>query len=320
MNYNSLNAYLRNQYGEKVYKLALNGGMTCPNRDGTLDTRGCIFCSLGGSGEFAESITIGQMSGYAETTVRLAEEDVIRRLEAAKQRLSGKKTGTQYIAYFQAYTNTYAPVEYLRSLFLPILGREDIVGISIGTRPDCLPEDVLELLDEMNRVKPVWVELGLQTIHEDTAKLIRRGYELPCFDHAVTELRKRHIDVIVHLIFGLPGEGKADMIESVHYVNQSQVQGVKFQLLHILQETDLADLYAQQKELVRPLTMEEYIDILCDAVENLSPDIVIHRMTGDGPKKLLIAPMWSADKKRVLNAIRQEFVHRDICQGRALSV
>ena len=239
---------------------------------------------------------------------------------------SGKKTGTQYIAYFQAYTNTYASVEYLRSLFLPILGREDIVGISIGTRPDCLPEDVLELLDAMNRVKPVWVELGLQTIHEDTAKLIRRGYELPCFDYAVAELRKRHIDVIVHLIFGLPGESKADMIESVHYVNQSQVQGVKFQLLHILQGTDLADLYAQQKEqenpslLIQPLTMEEYIDILCDAVENLSPDIVIHRMTGDGPKRLLIAPMWSADKKRVLNAIRQDFVYRDICQGRALSL
>ncbi len=307
MNYNSLNAYLRKKYGEKVYKLALNGGMTCPNRDGTLDTRGCLFCSAGGSGEFAAN-----------------------QLEAAKQRLSRKQTGSKYIAYFQAYTNTYAPVEYLRNLFLPILMQDDIVGISIGTRPDCLPKDVLTLLDELNQIKPVWVEIGLQTIHEKTASLIRRGYELPCFDYAVRELRKRNIDVIVHLIFGLPGENKEDMIESVHYVNQSHIQGVKFQLLHILQGTDLADFYATQEAnmlgehesdyvLIQPLTMEGYIDILCDAIENLSPDIVIHRMTGDGPKKLLIAPTWSADKKKVLNAIHQEFVRRDICQGRALS-
>ena len=210
----SLNQYLQEQYGEKVYKLALNGGMTCPNRDGTLGTRGCLFCSAGGSGEFAVPVCL---KGNTEA---VPPHSVEQQIEAAKQRLSGKRVGNKFIAYFQAYTNTYAPVEYLRALYLPVLMREDIVGLSIATRPDCLPEDVLDLLEELNQIKPVWVELGLQTIHEETARYIRRGYELSCFEQAVAELGKRNLEVIVHLIFGLPGESKEDMLASVRYLNE----------------------------------------------------------------------------------------------------
>lgn len=334
MNYYSLNQYLRERYGEKVYKLALNGGMTCPNRDGTLGTRGCLFCSAGGSGEFAELVPTCP-KGNVEYIETVETDSVRRQIEAAKQRLSNKQTGNKFIAYFQAYTNTYAPVEYLRSLYLPVLEQEAIVGLSIGTRPDCLPEDVLDLLGELNQIKPVWVELGLQTIYENTARFIRRGYELPCFERAVEELRKRHIEVIVHLIFGLPGESKEDMMESVRYVNQAGIQGVKFQLLHVLKGTDLVELYLagqkfsdtdssdgahgsegnQGENDFRVLTMEEYIDIVCDAIALLSPNIVVHRITGDGPKKLLIAPKWSEDKKRVLNAINKELALRGITQG-----
>ena len=253
---------------------------------------------------------------------------VEQQIEAAKQRLSGKQVGNKFIAYFQAYTNTYAPVEYLRALYLPVLMREDIVGLSIATRPDCLPEDVLDLLKELNQIKPVWVELGLQTIHEETARYIRRGYELPCFEQAVAELGRRNLEVIVHLIFGLPGESKEDMLASVRYLNEvgsthsllqeqeayGKIKGVKFQLLHVLKDTDLAELYLE-KDTFKTLTMEEYIDILCDAISYLSPDIVVHRLTGDGPKKLLIAPKWSEDKKRVLNAIHRELAVRGITQG-----
>ena len=317
----SLNQYLQEQYGEKVYKLALNGGMTCPNRDGTLGTRGCLFCSAGGSGEFAVPVCL---KGNTEA---VPPHSVEQQIEAAKQRLSGKQVGNKFIAYFQAYTNTYAPVEYLRALYLPVLMREDIVGLSIATRPDCLPEDVLDLLEELNQIKPVWVELGLQTIHEETARYIRRGYELSCFEQAVAELGKRNLDVIVHLIFGLPGESKDDMLASVRYLNEvgstnsrlqeqegyGKIKGVKFQLLHVLKGTDLAELYLKND--FKTLTMEEYIDILCDAISYLSPDIVVHRLTGDGPKKLLIAPKWSEDKKRVLNAIHKELAERGITQG-----
>lgn len=317
----SLNQYLQEQYGEKVYKLALNGGMTCPNRDGTLGTRGCLFCSAGGSGEFAVPVCL---KGNTEA---VPPHSVEQQIEAAKQRLSGKQVGNKFIAYFQAYTNTYAPVEYLRALYLPVLMREDIVGLSIATRPDCLPEDVLDLLEELNQIKPVWVELGLQTIHEETARYIRRGYELSCFEQAVAELGKRNLEVIVHLIFGLPGESKDDMLASVRYLNEvgsthsllqeqeayGKIKGVKFQLLHVLKDTDLAELYLKTD--FKTLTMEEYIDILCDAISYLSPDIVVHRLTGDGPKKLLIAPKWSEDKKRVLNAIHRELAVRGITQG-----
>lgn len=293
--YYSLSQYLKELYGEKIYKIALNGGMTCPNRDGTKGSRGCLFCSAGGSGDFAENGT---------TT------DAI---ESAKKRLSGKQTGDKYIAYFQAYTNTYAPAGYLRDLFYPVIKRDDIVGLSIGTRPDCLPDDVLLLIKELNQIKPVWIELGLQTIHEKTTELIRRGYSLSCFEQAVKKLRKCGIEVIVHLIFGLPGESKEDMMESVRFLNTQDIQGVKFQLLHVLEGTDLAELY--RKGEFQTLSMEAYIDILMDAVAGLSPDIVIHRMTGDGPKNLLIAPKWSEDKKRVLNAINAEFRKRKVTQG-----
>ena len=293
--YYSLNQYLREKYGEKVYKLALNGGMTCPNRDGKIDTRGCLFCSAGGSGDFAEDVACDEA------------------IELAKKRLSAKQTGNKFIAYFQAYTNTYASVDYLRNLYMPIIQREDIVGLSIGTRPDCLSEDILDLLEELNQIKPVWVELGLQTIHPQTAKLIRRGYELPCFEKAVKSLHEREIDVITHLILGLPGESKEDMLASVQYLNTQNIQGVKFQLLHVLKNTDLAQLY--QEGNFKTLSMEEYIDILMDAIACLSPDIVIHRLTGDGPKNLLIAPKWSENKKYVLNSINQELRKRDITQG-----
>ncbi len=314
--YYSLNYYLKQKYGEKIYKLALNGGMTCPNRDGTIDTRGCLFCSAGGSGEFAEGISSGEFRQAVSLKLQICDNvTVLKQLEAAKQRLSQKQTGNKYIAYFQAYSNTYASVEYLQQLFQPIIEQEEIVGLSIGTRPDCLPDEVLDLLAKLNQIKPVWVELGLQTIHERTAERIRRGYKLSCFNNAVCELRQRHLNVIVHLIFGLPGESKQDMLESVKYMNTADIQGVKLQLLHILKGTDLASEFLSGNTDCTVLSMEAYIDIICDAIAELSPEIVIHRLTGDGPKNLLIAPKWSTDKKRVLNTIHKELALRGIYQG-----
>ncbi|PWL91393.1 MAG: TIGR01212 family radical SAM protein [Clostridiales bacterium] len=282
----TLNEYCRAQFGEKLYKLSLNGGMTCPNRDGTLGVRGCIFCSAGGSGDFAPD-------------ARLSIPDQI---EEAKARVAGKYRGSRYIAYFQAYTNTYAPVERLRELFTPVVEREDIAVLSVATRPDCLPGKVLDLLGELNRRKPVWVELGLQTIHPDTAAYLRRGYDLPCYERAAAELRARGIHVVTHVILCLPGEGREEMLQTARYVGQHS-DGIKLQLLHVLEGTDLAADYRAGRV---PLpTLEEYVALVRDCVKVLPEDMVVHRMTGDGPKRMLLAPQWSGDKKRVLNALNR---------------
>lgn len=286
MKYTTLNSYLKNKFGCKVYKLAIDGGFTCPNRDGTLGTRGCIFCSRGGSGEFAES----------------KEKSVTQQIDDGKKRIEKKIKDGKYIAYFQAFTNTYAPVCKLKSLYTEAINHPDIVALSIGTRPDCLGNDVLELLDEMNKIKPVFIELGLQTIHEDTAQYIRRGYPLEVYDKAVDDLHKIGINVVTHLIIGLPGESEQDILQSVEYVCQ-KTDGIKLQLLHILEGTDLADEYRECK--VDVLSLEEYTSIIKHCVEIIPDNVVIHRLTGDGAKKDLIAPLWSADKKHVLNTINK---------------
>lgn len=283
----TLNDYCREQFGEKLYKLSLNGGMTCPNRDGTLDTRGCIFCSAGGSGDFAPSAAL----------------TMEQQIAAAKARVSKKYHGSRYIAYFQAYTNTYAPVEYLRELFWTVLRREDIAALSVATRPDCLGDEVLRLLEELNCVKPVWVELGLQTIHPQTALYIRRGYPLEVYDNAVQNLNGIGVHTVTHVILGLPGESRAMMLDTVRHVVKVGSQGIKLQLLHVLEGTDLAEDYRAGKFDV--MTLEEYVAVVSSCLEQLPEDMVVHRMTGDGPKRILIAPQWSGDKKRVLNAIHQ---------------
>ncbi len=297
-----LNAYLRKRFGIKVYKLALNGGMNCPNRDGTLGTGGCIFCSEGGSGDFAASFLL----------------PVSEQIQQAKQFISSKLSNQPagYIAYFQAYTNTYAPVEYLRKIFYEAIDPPDIIALSVGTRPDCIGPDVLELLRELNTVKPVFVELGLQTIHPETARFIRRGYDLEVFDECVGKLHAISVETVVHLILGLPGETPEDMTASVRYISRLPVSGVKLQLLHILKNTDLAIHYEKHPEEIPVLSLEEYTRILGECIEHLRPDIVIHRFTGDGPKSQLLAPMWSADKKRVLNYINRYFNEHNIIQGR----
>lgn len=287
--YNRLSDHLQAQFGCKVYKLALRGGMTCPNRDGRLGTKGCIFCSQDGSGTFAQT---GQ--------------SVWEQIEQAKVRVADKiKTG-KYIAYFQDFTNTYAPVSYLEPLFQAAIDHPDVAALSIATRPDCLPEDVLALLDRLNRQKPVWVELGLQTIHEDTAKYIRRGYPLCVYDSAVSALKKIGITVITHVILGLPGENEEKILETVRYVGQ-KTDGIKLQLLHVLKGTDLAKDYAQGK--FHTLDLDEYCSLIGKCVQVLPPETVIHRLTGDGAKKDLIAPLWSGDKKRVLNAMNRALAH-----------
>lgn len=296
--YRSLDFQLKQQFGEKVYKLSLNGGMTCPNRDGTVGVGGCIFCSAGGSGDFA-----------ADRRLSVTEQ-----IRVQKEALREKKPAKKYIAYFQAYTNTYAPVDYLEQIFTEALGDEEVVALSIGTRPDCLPEDVLELLGRLNKQKPVWVELGLQTIHEETAKFIRRGYALPCFERAVKELRKRQIDVIVHTILGLPGEGQQEILETVRYLNGQDIQGIKLQLLHFLKGTDLGTLYETSG--LHAMERAEYIDLVIRCLEELDPEITVHRLTGDGPKELLIAPLWSSGKRTVLNEIHKEMKQRAAWQGK----
>lgn len=301
--YRSLDWQLKTQFGEKVYKLALNGGMSCPNRDGKVGRGGCIFCSEGGSGDFA-----------ADGHLSVKEQIVIQ-----KESLRDKKPARKYIAYFQAYTNTYAPVDYLERIFTEAIEDPEVVILSIATRPDCLPEDVLDLLARLNQQKPVWVELGLQTMHEESAQIIHRGYDLACFERAVSGLRSREMDVIVHTILGLPGEGRKEVLQTIDYLNHMDIQGIKLQLLHILKGTQLGQIYLEQKEgqeFISPMTMEAYIDLVIDCVEHLSPEITIHRLTGDGPKELLLAPMWSTRKRTVLNEIHKELKKRDAWQGK----
>lgn len=285
MEYYSFNRYLRERFGCKVYKISINGGFTCPNRDGTLGTRGCIFCSAGGSGDFAEDPKLS----------------ITKQIENGKKRVRNKIKDGKYIAYFQAFTNTYAPVSVLREKFTEAINHPDIVMLSVATRPDCLPDEVIELLKKLNKIKPVTVELGLQTIHKKSADYIRRGYGLECYDNAVRRLKEAGIEIVCHIILGLPGESKNDMLESVDYACKSGIDGIKLQLLHVLKGTDLEKDYRAGK--FETLTFEEYLDIIKDCVKIIPKNIVIHRLTGDGAKKDLIAPLWSADKKRVLNAV-----------------
>lgn len=287
MKQRTLNTYLREKYHKKLYKVSINAGFTCPNRDGTLGKRGCIFCSGAGSGDFAGDAALS----------------VTEQIDSGRERIQGKLPNGDYglIAYFQAYTNTYAPVDRLRELYMEAVLHPKVDIISIATRPDCLGDDVMGLLSEINGIKPVWVELGLQTIHERTAEYIRRGYPLSTFDEAVAKLSAHNIETIVHVILGLPGETREDMLDTVRYVGKSGVQGIKLQLLHVLKGTDLADDYHAGK--FSCLTLDEYTDLIRDALNILPEDIVIHRMTGDGDKKILIAPEWSGDKKRVLNRL-----------------
>ena len=296
--YHSFDYMLKERFGEKIYKVALDAGMTCPNRDGTLGSRGCIFCSAGGSGDFAGS----------------RQDSITQQIEKQAASIRQKRGVAKFIAYFQAYTNTYAPVDYLRKIYTEAISHPDIVAISIGTRPDCLGEDILQLLDELNQKNPVWVELGLQTIHETTARYIRRGYPLSCFEQAVSELRKRNLDVIVHTILGLPGESKNDILSTIEYLNHGDIQGIKLQLLHVLKGTDLAEDYLAGKFQV--YSMEEYLELVIDCLEHLNPEIVIHRLTGDGPKDLLIAPLWSSAKRTVLNTLHRECKLRHAFQGK----
>lgn len=281
-----LSDHYREKYGCKVYKLSLDGGFTCPNRDGTVGSRGCIFCSGDGSGEFAEKRC----------------KSIAVQLEKAMLRVRSKNKGGKYIAYFQSFTNTYAPVERLRKLYYEAIAPDYIVGLAIGTRPDCLDDDVIALLKEINAVKPVSVELGLQTVHPETAQYIRRGYDLAVYFDAVQRLKAAGIEVVTHIILGLPGETEKMMLETTRQVVLAGTDGIKFHMLHVLRGTDLAKDYEAGKFSV--FTLEGYGEVLKKCISCLPAHIVIHRITGDGAKKDLIAPLWSGDKKRVLNYLR----------------
>lgn len=297
------NDYYRSRFGGKVYRISLNGGMTCPNRDGTLDTRGCIFCSRGGSGDFAASPSLS-----VTEQLRVAKEKVAAKLPKQRQDFAG------YLAYFQAFTNTYASVSYLRSIFEEALADSEVVGLSIATRPDCLAPDCISLLAELNQRKPVYVELGLQTIHESSAAFIRRGYPLSVYDDAVRRLQAAEILVITHVILGLPKETKEDMTATVRHVIKGGVHGIKLQLLHILKDTDLADYYeTASPEEFACMSVEGYTDILNAVLSLIPEDTVVYRLTGDGPKRTLLAPLWSGDKKFVLNTIRQHLERSSLC-------
>lgn len=281
----------------KVYKIALNGNMSCPNRDGSIGHKGCIFCSEGGSGDFAGSPSLS----------------ITEQIEAGKQKLSGKYKGSSYIAYFQAYTNTYAPVSYLEKLFAEALAHPDVVCLSVATRPDCLDRDKIALLSRLSQVKPVWVELGLQTIHEKSAAYIRRGYHLSVFERAMELLNEAGIETVVHMIIGLPHESESMILDTARYIGRCGAKGIKLQLLHVLKNTDLAADY--ENGIFEVLSLEEYTHILAEIIKVLPKEMVIHRLTGDGSKKLLIAPLWSADKKNVLNTLNSAFEANNITQG-----
>ncbi len=296
--YHSLDYYLKQTYGEKVYRLSLNGGMTCPNRDGTLGTKGCIFCSAGGSGDFTPSPLLS----------------VTQQITEARNRITKKTNARKFIAYFQAYTNTYAPVSYLEKIFMEAVSHPDIVILSIATRPDCLSEEILELLRKINAIKPVWVELGLQTIHPATTDWIGSGFSIKDFHTALTNLQKREIPVIVHVILGLPCENRNMMLDTVSYVGSLPVFGIKLQLLHVLKNTRLADQYLSHPFALPGLL--EYANLAADCIEILPKHMTIHRLTGDGPKSLLLAPLWSADKKNVLNTIHKTLKERNSYQGK----
>lgn len=301
--YYSLDAYLKNTYGEKLYKVALDAGFTCPNRDGTLGSGGCIFCSSGGSGDYA---------------IKTADHtDIRKQLSAGISLFGSKRVGRRFIAYFQAYTNTHGPTSHLRALYTEALKDPFVAGISIATRPDCISDEIVTMLVNIMSEfsdKFVWIELGLQTIHEETADFIRRSYPLTIYDKCVELLYQAHIPIITHLILGLPGETREDMLSGIDYINNNCTWGVKLHLLHVLRGTDLALLYEQGS--YHPLTQDAYTDIVIDCLEHLSPNIVVHRLTGDGPKDLLEAPLWSRDKRKVLNTLHHTMKIRSSYQGR----
>lgn len=297
MRYNSLNEKLRAEFGCKVYKLSLSSGLSCPNRDGKIDTRGCIFCSTLGSGDFAEPFC----------------NDITLQIENAKNKVKSKIKDGKYIAYFQSFTNTYGEVKYLESIFTKAILHPDVVALSIATRPDCLGDDVLLILEKLAKIKPLWVELGLQSVNENSVKYIRRGFENAIYEDAVKKLHKIGVEVITHIILGLPNETLEDMLNTVRFAAKCKTDGVKLQLLHVLENTDLATHFKMKK--FKTLTLEEYVDILCECISIMPREITIHRLTGDGDKKHLIAPLWSADKKKVLNTINKALNDRNIIQG-----
>lgn len=295
--YHTLNHFLRNKFGSKVFKISLDAGFTCPNRDGRISTGGCVFCSPRGSGDFA---------GTAENLVEQFYE--VKRMMNKKWKMG------RYIAYFQAYTNTYADVSTLRERYYSILNMEDVVGIAIATRPDCLPADVLELLEEINAKTYLWVELGLQTIHESTAKLINRGYGLDAYIASVKELKKRNIEVVTHEILGLPGENKQEMLQTVDFIANTGTQGIKLHLLHLLKDTKLVEMH--QRGEFHLMSMEDYVETVVDCIERIPESMAIHRITGDGPRETLIGPEWSLKKFEVINAIDHLMMDRDTWQGK----
>ncbi|QAA30642.1 TIGR01212 family radical SAM protein [Clostridium manihotivorum] len=295
--YHTLNYFLREKFGEKVFKISLDAGFTCPNRDGTISKGGCLFCSERGSGDFAGDRCFSISSQFGDI----------------KNMMLKKWKNGKYIAYFQAYTNTYAPVEVLREKYEEALAQEDVVAIAIATRPDCLDEDVLDLLEEINKKVYLWIELGLQTVNDETAKIINRGYKLEVFEEALKKLKERSIDVVAHCIFGLPGETEQDMINTVDYIAHSGVKGVKFHLLHLLKDTPLVKLYEQGK--LNFLTQEQYINLICKALTMLPEDVVVHRLTGDAPRDSLIGPMWSLKKWEILNEIDNNMKKCNFYQG-----
>lgn len=295
--YNSANNYFKKRFGKKVYKIAVDCGFTCPNRDGTKGVGGCIFCSEGGSGEFAIKGT-----------------DISLQLKQAKEKVKNKINGDKgYICYFQSFTNTYAPVEKLREIYYSVLSDKELVAISIATRPDCLSDDVLALLEELNQKIPVFIELGLQTSNEKTAQIINRCYDNQCFIEAVEKLKKINIEVIAHIIIGLPDETVKDYVNSVKFASFCGVKGIKLQLLHVLKNTRLALME------YTPLSMEDYFYALKECLINIPPEIVIHRLTGDGDKKILIAPLWSGDKHNVLNKLNEYMNKNNVIQGSAIN-
>lgn len=296
--YHTLNYFLREKFGEKIFKISLDAGFSCPNRDGKVSKGGCIFCSERGSGDFA---------GDRAFSISKQFEDI--KLMMNKKWKEGK-----YIAYFQAYTNTYASVDVLRAKYDEAINNEGVVGLAIATRPDCLSEEVLDLIEEYSKKIYTWVELGLQTSNDETAKIINRGYKLEVFDEAVKNLNSRNIDVVAHVIFGLPNETKEDMINTIKYISNSGVKGIKMHLLHVMENTPLEVMYKHGK--LRLMEQDEYIETICEAVTLLPQDMVIHRLTGDAPRNLLVGPMWSLKKWEVLNAIDKKMEDDNLYQGK----
>lgn len=296
--YHSLNYFLREKFGEKVFKISLDGGFSCPNRDGKISKGGCVFCSERGSGDYA---------GDRHLSISDQFDDI-------KEMMAKKWKSGKYIAYFQAYTNTYAPIDVLKQKYEEALKQEGVVALAIATRPDCLGDEVLDLLEDINKKFYVWVELGLQTCNDETARKINRGYKLEVFEDAIKRLKERNIDFVVHSIFGLPGETKEDMLKTVDYIAHSGAQGVKFHLLHLMKGTPLVKLYERGE--LEFLEEEDYIDLLCKSVEMLPQEMVIHRLTGDAPRDLLIGPMWSLKKWEILNAIDRTMEENDVYQGK----